>query len=205
MASRRVQRAKQVLKQVPGVGPARRRALAAVRGSTGLRELVRRLYHVDSRVPTPTDIAPGTLLQGVGTEALPVVLVLVLGADEESFTSTVDEVARLQRVTAGFRPVLVTDHPGLGAARRWGYPLELLVAESGWDPDVQGQSWTEYARARIALLLAAYRATVTVTAGPGGLDGPARLLLSALQAAAPVTGSEETTTGEDPSSRDGHG
>lgn len=184
MASRRVQRVKQTVKQIPGVGPARRRVLAAARGSSTLRELVRRLYHVDQGVPTPMDITAGTLVEGVGTETLPVTLVVVLGADEQGFERTVAEVARLQRVTAGFRPVLVTDHPGFPVVRRYGYPLELLVREQDFEPVVQGRTWEEYARARLALLLSSYRATVTVAVGPDGLDDPSRLLLSALRATA---------------------
>lgn len=181
--SRRVQRAKQAVKAIPGVGPARRRVLAAVRGNDVLRHLVRRIYHVDQNVPTPLDITPGTLVEGVGTETLPVTLVLVLGADGPAFGRIATEVAQLQRVTAGFRPVLVTDVPGFAVARRYGYPLELLVPEADFDPVVQGRTWAEYARARIALLLSSYRATVTVTAGPDGLGEESRLLLSALRPA----------------------
>lgn len=183
MASRRAQRLKQTVKQIPGVGPARRRVLAAARGSGPLRELVRRIYHVDQGVPTPLDITSGSLVTGIGTERLPVTLVLVLGADEHRFEQVVTEVARLQRVTAGFRPVLVADSPRFSAVRRYGYPLELLVPEADFDPVVHGRTWREYARARIALLLDSYRATVTVTAGPDGLDEESRLLLSALRPA----------------------
>lgn len=184
MSSRRTERVKQTLKRIPGIGPARRRVLAAARGNQALRELVRRLYHVDQGVPTPMDITAGTLLDGVGTEALPVALVLVLGADERGFEQVVVEVATQQRVTAGFRPVLVSDHPGFPVARRFGYPLELLVREQDWDPVVHGRAWREYVRDRLALLLTCYRATVTVPlpAHPQGLGASGRLLLSALQA-----------------------
>ncbi len=183
MMPRRGRRARQLVRRIPGLGPLQRRTVHAMRDSTTLRGLVRRLYALDNAMPVPLDVAPGKVLGGVGTEALPVTLVLVLGADRPTFEATVDGIARLQRVYAGFRPVIVTDQPAFAVTRRYGYPMELLLARESWDVDDQGQTWDEYARERIALLLATYRATASITLGPEGLDAEAALLLGALRSA----------------------
>lgn len=170
-------RLRQWMKRVPGAQPTRRRVLRAVRGSSAMRSLIRQVYAVDTDSPVPVDVAPGTVLGGVGTEALPVVLVVVIGADADTVEATVDEVARLQLLGAGFRPVFVTDTPAFAATRRYGYPVELLP-----DPVGSGDtSWNERVRERLALLFATYRATASVTLGPGGMDEPARLVLSSLR------------------------
>lgn len=177
----RPNRARQWAKRVPGVQATRRRLLRAVRGSTAMRSLVRQVYAVDTAAPVPVDVAPGNLLGGVGTEALPVVLVVIVGADTETVGATVDEVARLQLLGAGFRPVFVTDTPAFAATRRYGYPAELLGESGAAEAKGGDSSATEHARERVALLFSTYRATASVTLGPGGLDEPARLVLSSLR------------------------
>lgn len=177
--SARSGRTRQWLKQVPGVRPMRRRLLRALRGSAAMRSLVRQVYAVDTASPVPVDVAPGNVLGGVGTEALPVVLVVMIGADAETVEATVDEVARLQLLGAGFRPVFVTDTPAFAATRQYGYPAELLSGPP--EPNGPDGLWAEYARERLALLFSTYRATASVTLGPGGLDEPARLVLSSLR------------------------
>lgn len=180
---RRGRRVRQLVRRIPGLGPIRRRTVQTMRENSALRSLVRRIYSIDAALPVPLDVAPGKVLGGVGTEALPVTLVVVLGADRPTFVATIDDIARLQRVTAGFRPVIVTDQPAFVVTRRYGYPMELLLARETWDADEHGSTWDAYARERIALLFATYRATASVTLGPDGLDAEAALLLSALRPA----------------------
>lgn len=183
MMRRRARRLRQWVQHAPGLGPVRRRTVQALRKNSTLRVLVKRLYSIDVTLPLPLDVAPGKVLGGVGTEALPVTLVLVLGTDRPTFTATIDDIARLQRLTAGFRPVIVTDQPAFAVTRRYGYPMELLLTRDTWDASDQGSSWDEYARERIALLFSTYRATASVTLGPDGLDTEAALLLGALRPA----------------------
>lgn len=177
----RPSRVRQWVKRVPGMQLTRRRMLRAVRSSPAMRSLVRQVYAVDTASPVPVDVAPGNLLGGVGTEALPVVLVVVIGADTETVEVTVDEVARLQLLGAGFRPVFVTDTPAFAATRRYGYPVELLTGPPTGSVTGRDAAWDEYARERVALLFATYRASASVTLGPDGLDKPARLVLSSLR------------------------
>jgi hypothetical protein len=159
--------------------PTRRRILRRARNSPGVRRLVQKVFAVDTASAVPVDVSSGRLVGGVGTESLPVVLVVVIGADAETIEEIVDETARQQLIGAGFRPVIVTDAQAFAAIRRYGYPVELLVGRSGWEQSVP--SWDEYARDRVALLFATYRATASVTAGPAGLDDAARLVLSSLR------------------------
>lgn len=180
---RRGRQVRQLTRRIPGVGPLRRRTVQAMRGNAALRALVKRVYSIDAALPVPLDVAPGRVLGGVGAEALPVTLVIVLGTDRPTFETTVDEIARLQLITAGFRPVIVTDQPSFAVVRRYGYPMELLSPRDLWEAEDTDTSWDEYARERIALVHATYRASASVTLGPDGLDWRGRLLLSSLRSA----------------------
>lgn len=180
---KRGRRIRQWARQVPGLRRVRRWVAQRLRSSEAVRSQVRRVYAVDTTSPVPLDVAPGRVLGGVGTESLPVTLVVIVGADSSTIIHTVDELARLQLMSAGFRPVIVTDRPAFGPIRRYGYPAELLLPPDQWDASDSGVTWGEYARRRIALLLATYRATATVPLGPAGLDERARLLLGSLRPA----------------------
>lgn len=179
----RGRRLRQWARQLPGMQRARRWIARRLRSSDAARSLVKRVYALDAGSPVPLDVAPGRVLGGVGTESLPVTLVVILGADADTIGGTVDEIARLQLMSAGFRPVVVTDRPAFATIRRYGYPAELLLPRDEWDVDVHGVSWEAYARRRIALLFATYRASASVNLGPGGLDDAARLLLGSLRPA----------------------
>jgi hypothetical protein len=134
------------------------------------------VFDVDAAQPAPLDVAPGNLLGGVGTERLPVVVVIMLGVPADRVEAAVDEIAQLQLLTAGFRPVVVMDTPALGAARRYGFPTELLTSRDAW---VDGhQSWDEYAQLRLGRIIATYRSACTVTVGADGLDDVGRLILT---------------------------
>lgn len=170
-------RAKQRIRQLPGIGVVRRKLPPLLRRNRALRAMARRLYAIDAAAPVPSDVTAGKLLNGVGTESLPVVLVVTLGADREALVDVVDEVARLQLMTAGFRPVFVTDVPAFAVFRRYGYPAELLLPAEPWDGP---GTWEEYARRVVGLMFDGYRATASISVGPGGLDAAGRLILGSL-------------------------
>lgn len=168
-------------RRLPGVMSARRRLVMRARNSAVLRRLAQRAFAVDATAAVPADVEPGRVIGGVGTESLPVVLVVAIGADTATLKNVVDETARLQVVSAGFRPVIVSDAEALAHIRRYGYPSELLISRSDWSGP---SSWDDYARERLALLFATYRASATVTAGRDGLDDASRLVLASLRPAA---------------------
>lgn len=78
-------------------------------------------------VPLSGGSPPG-LRRGGGAPAadVPVVLVLVLGADEVAAAAISRRVAEAQWATGGFTPVFVVDRPVLPVLRRAGYAVELL-------------------------------------------------------------------------------
>lgn len=175
MNNPRVRKAGRYVRRLPGYRYARRAILPRIRQSHSARLLVKRVFDVDASQDTPLDVAPGNVVGGVGAERLPVVVVLLFGVPAERVESIVDEIARLQLLTAGFRPVIVMEVPELGAARRYGYPTELLMSRDGWADE---QPWDEYARQRLGRIITAYRSAATVAVGPDGLDDTARLILA---------------------------
>lgn len=175
---RRPRRVMRHVRRLPGYRYARRTVVPRLRGSVTARAVVHRLFAVDSKQHTPMDVTPGTLLAGVGAERLPVVVVVMMGRSADQVRAVLDELAELQVLTAGFRPVVVMDAPALAAARGYGYPAELLIAEADWtDP---AQPWDEYVRATLGAIFVTYRSTASLVVGPDGLGRTERQLLAAL-------------------------
>ncbi|WP_129665190.1 hypothetical protein [Phytoactinopolyspora endophytica] len=172
----RVRKAGRYVRRLPGYRYARRALLPRIRQSNSARSLVKRVFDVDAAQSAPLDVAPGNVLGGVGTERLPVVVVLMLDVPAERIEPIVDEIARLQLLTAGFRPVIVMDVPQLGAPRRYAYPTELLISRVTWADEYQ--EWDEYARQRLGRIITTYRSAATVVVGPDGLDDTNRLILT---------------------------
>lgn len=169
------------VRKIPGYRYARRTMVPRVRQSSTARAVVHRLFDIDADQRTPLDVAGGNLIAGVGVERLPVVVVIMLGMsqnDAADVDGVVREIAELQVLTGGFRPVIVMDTPRLGAARQWGYPAELLVPEHSWTSD--HQPWDDYVRATLASVLVTYRCSASLIVGPAGLTRTDRLVLGAL-------------------------
>ncbi|HLR92898.1 MAG TPA: hypothetical protein VK053_00090 [Jiangellaceae bacterium] len=172
------------VRAVPGYPVVRRRAIRTVRRSPTARQIVKRVFDIDDGGDgwaPPTDVAAGRVLGGVGTEALPVVLVVMLEPEPDIIGPTLEQIAQLQLMGAGFRPVVLSDVPLFPATRPFGYPVELVPAERTWRPEQDGP-WEDHVRARISLALDTYRCTCMVNIGPNGLDRTGRLLLTSLRA-----------------------
>ncbi|NED97159.1 hypothetical protein G1H11_17815 [Phytoactinopolyspora alkaliphila] len=171
-----VRKAGRYVRRLPGYRYARRAILPRIRQSPSARSLVKRVFDVDGSQVAPLDVAPGNLIGGVGTERLPVAVILLLGVPADRIEPIVDDVAQLQLLTAAFRPVIVLDTPQFAAVRRYGYPAELITAEHAWADE--HQPWDEYARLRLGKIIATYRSSATITVGGEGLGHTDRLLLS---------------------------
>lgn len=156
---------------------ARRGTVKVLRRSATARRLAQQVFAVrPARDGVPVDVSAGTLLGGLGTEQLPVVLVLMIGTPPAAVGSVVEEVARLQVLHASFRPVFVLDSPMFGPVRRFGYPVELLVGREDWsDPT---STWEEYLRVRLASIRRHFRSTAMIRLGADGLDAVDRAVLS---------------------------
>jgi hypothetical protein len=183
----RLIRAAQFARQMPGYRWARRRAVPRIRRSTVARVLAYRLFAVGSRGSAgaaPPDLAGGRLLAGLGTERLPVILVSLVGLTSGTGTNTssvkvveavIDEVAELQLLGAGFRPVFLLDMPAFSRARSYGYLVELVTPRTAWSGE--SADWSDYVAARIASMKKAYGVSAMITVGPDGLDDAARGVL----------------------------
>jgi hypothetical protein len=129
-------------------------------------------------------VAPGRLLAGIGVEQLPVVLVSLVGlADDVAenavpgkvIDAVIDEVAELQLLGAGFRPVFLLDTPAFSRVRSYGYAVELVTAAATWSGEPA--DWSEYIGARVTSMMRTYGISAVVTVGPRGLDNVIRGLL----------------------------
>jgi hypothetical protein len=179
-----LQTAARLARRMPFYRWVRRRAVPRIRQSAGARALAHRMFPSQSNGSgPPVDVAPGRLLAGIGVEQLPVVLVSLVGlADDVAdavrgkvIDSVIDEVAELQLLGAGFRPVFLLDTPAFSRVRSYGYAVELVSAAAAGSGEPA--DWPEYIGARIASMMRTYGISAVVTVGPHGLDNVARGLL----------------------------
>lgn len=116
-----------VARHIPGHRAVRRILVPRVRDSAVLRAIADRLWLTDV---TPdgrgVDLTAGNLLAGVGLQTLPVLLVDLTDVSDELLEPVVDELAAIQLLTAGFRPVLLLDRPDFAVARKYGYAADLV-------------------------------------------------------------------------------
>jgi hypothetical protein len=129
-------------------------------------------------------VAAGRLLAGLGIERLPVILLNLVGlADDlgdrvaigELVDEVVDDVAELQLLGAGFRPVFLLDVPAFNRARSYGYAVELVTPRTAWT--AERPDWSEYVAARVTSMTALYGVSTVITVGPDGLGDVARAVL----------------------------
>ena len=185
MSEHSLQTAARLARRMPGYRWVRRRAVPRIQRSPAARAIAHRI--LPSQPPgsgPPADVAPGRLLAGVGVDQLPVILVNLLGlpgrtADSVAMSkiidSVVEEVAEMQLLGAGFRPVFLLDTPAFGRARSYGYPVELVTPCAAWSGEPV--DWPEYIGARVASMMRTYGISAVVTVGPDGLDDVGRGLL----------------------------
>jgi hypothetical protein len=177
--------ATRLARRMPGYRWLRRRAVSRIRQSAAARALAHRMFPSQlNGSGQPADVAPGRLLAGTGVEQLPVVLISLFGlADgvaENGMTghlidAVIDEVAELQLLGAGFRPVFLLDTAVFGRARSYGYAVELVMPAVAWSGEPS--DWPDYIATRVASMMRAYGISAIVTVGRNGLDDIGRGLL----------------------------
>ena len=185
MPENSLQTAVRLARRMPGYRWVRRRAVPRIRQSATARTLAHRMFPSKSNGSgPPADVAPGKLLAGVGVDQLPVVLLSLVGlADDVTenaesdkvIDAVIDEVAEIQLLGAGFRPVFLLDTPSFSRARGYGFPVELVTPTSVWSGEPA--DWPEYIGARVASMTRVYGVSAVVTIGPHGLDAVTRGLL----------------------------
>ena len=180
-----LQTAARLARRMPGYRWVRRRAVPRIRQSAAARALAHRIFPSPSNgLGPPAEVAPGKLLAGIGVERLPVVLMSLVGlADgvaENGMTAkiidaVIDEVAELQLLGAGFRPVFLLDMPAFSRARSYGYAVELVTPAAAWLAEHAG--WPDYIAARVASMMRIYGISAVVMVGRDGLDDVGQGLL----------------------------
>ena len=176
-------RAARLARRMPGYYWIRRRAVPRIRRSGAARALAYRLFAAGAHVQAPLELAAGRLLTGLGTERLPVILLSLVGLTNGISTNgssgqvveaVIDEVAELQLLGAGFRPVFLLDIPAFSRARSYGYLVELVTPRSAWSAE---SDWSDYIAARVASMRRNYGVSAMITVGAAGLDDAARGVL----------------------------
>jgi hypothetical protein len=184
-------RAARLARRMPGYYWVRRRAVPRIRRSGAARVLAYRLFAAGAHVEAPLELAAGRLLTGLGTERLPVILLSLVGltngigtngSSGQVVEAVIDEVAELQLLGAGFRPVFLLDMPAFSRARSYGYLVELVTPHSAWsaesaDWSAESADWSDYIAARVASMRRAYGVSAMITVGADGLDDAARGVL----------------------------
>jgi hypothetical protein len=167
----------------------RRRAVPWIRKSATVRAIANRLFAMESGWPVAPvepslELSAGRLLGGVGTDRLPVILLSLVGlADGDGrnrpigdvVDGVIDDVAEMQLLGAGFRPVFLLDTPAFGRARSYGYVAELVTPRTAWS--AESADWSEYVAARIASMRTNFGVSAVITIAPDGLDDVTRGVL----------------------------
>jgi hypothetical protein len=185
----RLVRAARLARRMPGYHWVRRRAVPRIRRNRAAQVLAYRLFAVGSRgsagrAKAPPELAAGRLLAGPGTQRLPVILLSLVGltngagtnaSSGEVVEAVIDEVAEMQLLGAGFRPVFLLDMPAFSRARSYGYLVELVTPRTAWSGE--SADWSDYVAGRIASMTRTYGVSAMITVGPDGLDDAARGVL----------------------------
>jgi hypothetical protein len=125
---------------------------------------------------SPLDVHAGNVLGGVGTELLPVLLVVMLNVPPPTVSTVVEEVAELQVLSAGFRPVFVVDTPTFTPFRTFAYPVELVIAEHDWTDS--RHTWAPYLQSRLASIQRHFRCSGALILKSDGLGVVERAFLA---------------------------
>jgi hypothetical protein len=178
--------AARLAQRMPGYRWLRRRAVPRIRRNRAARALAYRLFVAGptAYVNAPPELAAGRLLAGLGTERLPVILVSLVGLTNGTgingssgrvVEAVIDEIAEIQLLGAGFRPVFLLDTPAFSRARSYGYLVELVTPRTAWSGE--STDWSEYVSARVESMARTYGVSAMITVSPDGLNDAARGVL----------------------------
>jgi len=174
-----LRRAARTARRIPGYRYLRRIVVPRLRSSAAARALAYRIFAVESGRGTSSgvssDVTPGALLGGIGVERLPVVLLVLIGTPKDRIADVVEEVATMQVLGAGFRPIFVIDSPTFAPLRRFGYLVELVTPRDSWTAEAP---WPEYVGRRLGSMVSLYGVKAVVTVGPEGLGDGGRAVLA---------------------------
>lgn len=136
-------------------------------------------------VPAALPVPAGRVLPETGggpRRLAPVLIVVPPLGDEALVDRVVERVAAVQRARGGFAPLLVLGDLAFGAARRYGYLVEVLPAADAHRRLVADPPWEQVHATRIANLLRWYAPQRVLLLPPVGADGTLDHTLAVLAA-----------------------
>ncbi|USQ76316.1 hypothetical protein [Ornithinimicrobium cryptoxanthini] len=157
------------VRRVPAAESVALRALTGLRESQLAREVVSRTMDLDEGVGGTVFVAAGHQLAGQGLDNVPVVILSLVDAPPAQLPDLLEEIAREQLLTGGFRPVLVVSGDHFTAVREFGWPVELVLDEATWHAEEQvadEDGWAAYLERRLQQLRRHYQAVALMPFGP---------------------------------------
>jgi hypothetical protein len=121
--------------------------------------------------PPTLTVPPGIHVDSSLSGKLPVALVVLWQVPDERVTAIVDDVARLQLATSGFKPMFVTRSDDYAVFRRHGYLFEYLMPYDDWCKVRAPEEWRDYVEQRMTSIVETYRPSQVVTLA-GDLEDP---------------------------------
>lgn len=148
------------VRSVPLLDSAASRVTRRLRRSTLARAAVSRTFNIDvSGGSGSVFLGSGNVIGGLGLDALPIVVLSLLDTPEEQVPELLEQVAREQLLTGGFRPVIVLGGDHFAQVRRFGWPVEMIIARDDWTGEWAGTGdWETYADRRLQEIRREYRA-----------------------------------------------
>lgn len=174
------------VRRVPVLESTAGRVLDRLRESQLVREIISRTFDLNSEgVGGTVFLRAGHQLAGQGLDNLPVVILSLVGTPEDEICDLLEQIAQEQVLTGGFRPVLVVSGDHFGAVREFGWPLEMVIAETEWSSQehlTDEDGWALYLERRLQQIRRDYQAVALVPFGP---DHP--MTLTYLRSLGPAT------------------
>lgn len=161
---RLARRAAGSVRSVPILNDAAVRAAQRVRRSTTARKVISRTFAIDLNGEGGTIfLGSGNVLAGLGLDSLPVVILSLVDTPRAQVPGLLDQVAREQLLTGGFRPVIVLGGDDFAQVRRFGWPVEMVIAKEDWTGEWAGAGdWETYLDLRLQEIRRDYRACALV-------------------------------------------
>lgn len=180
------------VRRIPGYRTAREVLLPRVRGNAALTDIVWRVFRPETALGAAvTPLHGGRHLEGAGVARLPVVGFDLLEVPSGALADSLDGIARLQRQTRAFRPVLVVAEPAFALAREHGFVVDVVASPADWWGDAADHA--AYAARRLVSVRQGFRLWHLVRVRPDGTipDADARLLAAIREALPDAASSPE--------------
>jgi len=124
-------------------------------------------WAVEASATPPPGLRPGRDIDPQVLDGRPVVLVLLLGADDAAVQRTAQDLARTT-AEGGPRALLVLDGPHFATARRAGVAADHVLSRDEWAQRHPGLPWGDYLDGELARLRRDFATAHVVALPPAG-------------------------------------